>query len=289
MNHLNAESVCSILFYFFKNLFSAWLIFLICLFGFEINIFASSQDDAIQNAALYFKQPFPRQFDVLDSLVDSLSKRDLKLANKALEYLEMAARQNGDEAVWFNYKRSVLRYRYIRTFYSKDTAVFRKLIRDSEELLEEIDENQFPEIAALVHVNIGNSLNYKDINYDLAFDHYLKAYQLFKMVRRRGSKTRHYDLYSIALAYFNFADYQNAITLGNEINKLFPESNPVQCFNRGMLAMAYMELKMYPALLKQASWILENHKKIGMDYTPLSGFVQGITGISGISRRGFHH
>lgn len=29
--------------------------------------------------------------------------------------------------------------------------------------------------------------------------------------------------------------------------------------------MAYMELKMYPALLKQASWILENHKKIGMD------------------------
>ena len=132
-------------------------------------------------------------------------------------------------------------------------------------MLREIDENQFPEIAALVHVNIGNSLNYKDINYDLAFDHYLKAYQLFKSLPKSLSKTRHYDLYSIAMAYYQFGDYENAITLGNEINKLYPEPDVFQIFTRGMLAMSYMELKMFSKLLAEASWILKNHKKIGMD------------------------
>ena len=212
-----------------------------------------------------FNTPFPKQFGLLDSLVDAIAKQDSATAWTTLNALEKAAKQNGEEAALLNYRRSVLRYRYIQTFNSNNTRVHQKLIEDSENLLREIDENEFPEIAALVHVNIGNSLNYKDINYDLAFDHYLKAYQLFKSLPKNRSKSRHYDLYSIALAYYQFGDFANAITLGNEINVLFPEPNVYQVFNRGMLAMAYLELKKYPELLEHASWILINQKKIGME------------------------
>ena len=142
---------------------------------------------------------------------------------------------------------------------------------DAENLLREINENQFPEIAALVHVNFGNSLNNKDINYDLAFDHYLKAYQLFKGLPKNRSQTRQYDLYSIALAYYNFGDYENALSLGNDLNQTFPEPNPVQCFNRGMLAMARLKQKQYADLLKESNWIIDHQKKIGMN--PPTGFL----------------
>ncbi len=239
--------------------------FLFFLFGFESNLQASFQSDGIKNAAIYFSHPFPRQFQVLDSLIDSLATKDPKIAATALHQMEIAAKQNGEEEVWLNYRRSVLRYRYITTFNSRDTSVLRELIRDSEKLLRDIDEREYPEIAALVHINIGNSLNYKDINYDLAFDHYLKAYQLFKGLPKNRSQTRQYDLYSIALAYYNFGDYENALSLGNEINQLFPEPNLVQCFNRGMLAMACLKRKMYPSLLNESNWIMDHQKKIGMD------------------------
>ena len=128
-----------------------------------------------------FKIPFPKQYQAIDELIDSLSVRDTLIASKALGQMSAAA-QTKDELTVLNYKRSEIRSRYIRIYYSPDSAAIRQLVTDAEQLLASVDENKYPIIAALIHVNIGNTLNYKTYQYNAAFGHYLRAYQLFKNV-----------------------------------------------------------------------------------------------------------
>jgi hypothetical protein len=108
-----------------------------------------------------FEIPFPRQYQVIDSLIDELAKGDTASASRELRELQKEAMETGETLPLLNFKRSVLRYRYIRIYYSQDTVAILKLIQDAHELMETVDEKQYPVIAALIHQNLGNTLNYK--------------------------------------------------------------------------------------------------------------------------------
>src|SRR5262249_34999885 len=147
------------------------------------------------------------------------------MASRAIDDMRSFAMQTGDELTRLNFTRSLIRYRYMRQYYSQDSAAIKSLVSDAEALLKSVDEKKYPVIAALVHTTLGNTLNYKTYKYNDAFAHYLKAYNLYKNIPVEQYPDRQYSQYSIALAYYQFDDYENALTLGKEINQIYTEKN----------------------------------------------------------------
>ena len=113
-----------------------------------------------------FELPFPRQYKTLDSIIDSLAlQTNPNLALRRLKKLELQARETNNELALLNYKRSEIRYRYIRTINNEKLPELNQLIADTEQLIAKVDQQQYPVIAALLHFQIGNSLDYQKYNY----------------------------------------------------------------------------------------------------------------------------
>ena len=207
-----------------------------------------------------FKLPFPQQYVTIDKIIDSLTLQDSKSALKRLKQLELQAYETNVELSILNYKRSEIRYRYIRTIGYEKRPILNQLIQDSEKLISTIDEQQYPVIAALLHFQIGNSLDYQKYNYKEQFKHYLKAYDLFKNIPLKLFPYRYYSQYAIALAYYQFGEYEKAISLSNEVESLFPKKDFNSILTVNLIGLSYLELKKYDQAILSFKWILKNKK-----------------------------
>ncbi|MDC1506066.1 tetratricopeptide repeat protein [Winogradskyella sp.] len=207
-----------------------------------------------------FKLPFPRQYKTLDTIIDSLALQDHKVAIRRLKKLELQARETNDKLAVLNYKRSEIRYRFIRTINNEKRSELNQLIADTEQLIATINEEQYPEIAALLHFQIGNSLDYQKYNYKEQFTHYLKAYDLFKNIPLEQFPYRHYSQYAIALAYYQFGEYQKAITLAEEVEALYLKNDFNSILSVNLIGLCYLELKKYDQAIASFKWILKNNK-----------------------------
>ena len=194
-----------------------------------------------------FEMPFPRQYHVIDSIIDDFVHLDTMMASKNLEQMRLAAIETGDALTLLNFEQSVIRYRYIRLYYSQDSMAIKKLIKDALKLLETVDEKKYPVIAALIHKTLGNTIEYNSYKYHDAFHHYLKAYNLFKDISIQEFPVRQYSQYSIALAYYQFKDYENALKLGEEIETIYPQKNFISVFTINLIGMSYLKLGQYGA------------------------------------------
>ena len=207
-----------------------------------------------------FKLPFPQQYVTIDKIIDTLTLQDSKSALKKLKQLELQAYETNVELSILNYKRSEIRYRYIRTIGYEKRPILNQLIQDSEKLISTIDEQQYPVIAALLHFQIGNSLDYQKYNYKEQFKHYLKAYDLFKNIPLKLFPYRYYSQYAIALAYYQFGEYEKAISLSNEVESLFPKKDFNSILTVNLIGLSYLELKKYDQAILSFKWILKNKK-----------------------------
>jgi len=203
-----------------------------------------------------FKIPFPQQYHATDSLIDILTKTDTINALKIIEQMANTAEQSHNELILLNFKRSVLNFRYIRSRDLHDTVYLNKLIEDANNLLAEVDEKKYPEIAAMIHVTLGNTYYYKVNKYSPAFTHFISAYNLFKNISNEKFPDRQYSQYAIALAYYQFNDFDNAIVLGKEIESLYPVKNYISLFTNQMIGAAYLNLKKYDSAIVYFQWVL---------------------------------
>jgi tetratricopeptide (TPR) repeat protein len=227
--------------------------FILCLLLIFNNVILAQQSNV-------FKLPFPQQYVTLDKIIDTLALQEPKLALKRLNQLELQAEEANNELSLLNYKRSKIRYRYIRTIGFENKPILNQLIRDSEKLLSTIDEVRYPVIVALLHFQIGNSLDYQKYNHKEQFKHYLKAYDLFKNIPLKLFPYRYYSQYAIALAYFQFGEYEKTIALSNEVESLFPEKNFNSILTVNLLGLSYLKLKKYDQAILSFKWILKNNK-----------------------------
>ena len=208
-----------------------------------------------------FKLPFPRQYKTLDTIIDTLALLDNpKVAALRLQKLELQARATNNELALLNYKRSEIRYRYIRTINHEKRPELNQLIVDTEQLISKVDEQQYPVIAALLHFQIGNSLDYQKYNYKEQFKHYLKSYDLFRKIPLAQFPYRYYSQYAIALAYYQFGEFQKAITLAEEVEALFPQKDFNSILTVNLIGLSYLELKKYDQTIDSFEWILKNNK-----------------------------
>lgn len=208
-----------------------------------------------------FKLPFPGQYVTIDKIIDTLTLQDnTKLALQRLKELEKQAQESQDELCLLNYKRSEIRYRYIRTIGNEKKPALNQLIEDTEKLIKTVDENQYPAMAALLHFQIGNFLDYQKYNYKEQFNHYLKAYDLFKNIPLKLFPYRYYSQYAIALAYYRFEDYEKAIALGEEVEGLFPQKDFNSILTVNLIGLSYLELEKHEQAIRSFQWIFENNQ-----------------------------
>lgn len=220
--------------------------------------------NAIGQTTNIFELPFPQQLVALDSTVDVIIQQSPEIANQFLKQLEADALASEEAISIINFKRGKLRNDLILGYDAKDKAALNRVHHASEELLKEFDEQEYPEIAALLHVNIGHCLDYDNPDGDYAFDHFLKAYELFKSMPVGQMPSRHYDQYAIALAFYNYGDYESAIALCEDIISLYPELNVSHCFTRVLLGISYLLTNQFEKALDQYTWVLQNNKACGM-------------------------
>lgn len=205
-----------------------------------------------------FKIPFPQQYHTLDSIVEILTKKDSVHALNIIEQMSKAAEQTHDERVILNFKRALLNFRYISIHDIHDSVYLYKLVADSKNLLAEVDEKKYPEIAAMIHVTLGNTYYYKVNKYSLAFTHFISAYNLFKNISSEEFPDRQYSQYAVALAYYQFSDFENAIVLGKEIESIYPAKNYISLFTNQMIGVSYLNLKKYDSASIYFQWVLDN-------------------------------
>ena len=208
-----------------------------------------------------FKLPFPRQYKTLDTIIDTLALQcNPKVAALRLQKLELQARATNNELALLNYKRSEIRYRYIRTINNEKLPELNQLIADTEQLIAKVDQQQYPVIAALLHFQIGNSLDYQKYNYKEQFRHYLLAYEIFKDIPIEQFPYRYYSQYAIALAYYQFEEYDKTIALSKEVQVLFPKKDFNSIMTANLVGLSYLALKKYDQAIATFQWILNNNK-----------------------------
>lgn len=227
--------------------------FILCLLLIFNNVILAQQSNI-------FTLPFPQQYVTLDKIIDTIALQETNIASKRLALLELQAKESNNELSILNFKRSQIRYRYIRTIGSEKRPVLDKLIKDIEDLISTIDKKKYPAIVALLHFQIGNSLDYQKYNYKEQFKHYLKAYELFKDIPLELFPYRYYSQYAIALAYYQFGEYEKAIKLGNEIENLFPNKDFNSILTVNLIGLSYLKLNDYSKAISSFQWILNNNK-----------------------------
>src|SRR5947208_2129250 len=90
-----------------------------------------------------FATPFPKQYELADSVFNELAKTDTAIASHAIDNMRAIVMHTGDELTQLNFTRSLIRYRYIRYYYSQDSAAIKNLVSDAEALLKTIDEKKY--------------------------------------------------------------------------------------------------------------------------------------------------
>ena len=219
-------------------------------------VFLAISDGSSAQYETVFKISFPQQYHTIDSIIDILTKKDTVNALKIIDQMGKVAEQTNNELILLNFKRSVLNFRYIRSHDLHDTIYLNKLIKDAKNLLADVDEKKYPEIAAMIHVTLGNTYYYKVNKYSFAFTHFISAYNLFKNISNEKFPDRQYSQYAIALAYYQFNDFDNSIVLGKEIESLYPVKNYISLFTNQMVGVAYLNLKKYDSAIIYFQWVL---------------------------------
>ncbi len=205
-----------------------------------------------------FKLPFPQQYHALDSVITILADKDTSHAQQVMLQMKTAAEQTHDERTILNFERSKINYDYIISRDTTDTLMLNKLVSNAQKILNTVDETKYPEIAAMLSVYLANTYYLKLSKYSLAFEYYLKAYDLFRNVSVKTFPDRHYTQYLIAMAYYQFNDYGNAIKLGKEIESLYQAKDYISLFTVQMIGVSYVKLKLYDSALECYRWVFQN-------------------------------
>jgi len=108
----------------------------------------------------------------------------------------------------------------------------------------------------MLNVYLANLYYFKVNRYNLAFTHFLKAYELYRNISVETFPDRHYTQYMIALAYYQFNDFRNAITLGKEIDSIYTLA--MASVRRLRLSVLVIRIFSSPRLLRLLSTLIQN-------------------------------
>jgi two-component sensor histidine kinase len=188
-----------------------------------------------------FKSKGKGRILVLDSLatyVLKINRRDSVEYYNAVEELRINAEKKNDKASLL-YADYLIFYFHIYNFSWPEE----KIIREYQQLFKRADDLEVLTIKINLYLNMGYYYDGKpNPNYVLYFDYLNRAYLLYRDLDVKGCTDKAYNLYSLALAYYRFGDYWDAIRYSNQIKGISNMPAYVTLFNNNLLGVSYLKL-----------------------------------------------
>lgn len=200
-----------------------------------------------------FKTPFPRQTTVLDSVFIMLAKADSATLYNGIEKIKAAA-ANVDDYTRLNLDRAILSVK-TDLGYELESAV-----SNGEKIIDRARKMHAPEMAAAQYMTLGYYYELKTRSFGKAFENYLKAFDLFEKISLEKIPNKRYLQYMVALSYYHYNDFENALKLALRTDKTFREKNYVYVFNTNLIGMCYLKIEQYDSARFYFQHILDNAK-----------------------------
>ncbi len=233
-----------------------------------------------------FKVPFPRQYTEMDQIIHKLPLLDSLEVSKIFNTLDSASQLTSNKLSKQYYAYSKLNFRNIVESRRRNAdgmnqheAATAQIIREYHQMLTELDEDHYPVICALIHIQLGDFKNYNGLNYPSAFKEYLKGYELFKRIpiSEYSNYNREISQYFIGLSFFEFGDYAKAIEIGEEIEVQYLQKTMVSVYNVTLMGICHTRLGNYPAAMESFNWIIK-HNEIYENNMAWQGITMGNIG-----------
>jgi two-component sensor histidine kinase len=188
-----------------------------------------------------FKYGHPERVLFLDSIATYVLKigiNDSAEYFQSVEELKTLAEKKND-------KRSLLYADYL-VFYFNIVNVRWSQLKIEDEYQKLFDRAEKLEVVT-VKINLYLNMGYyyygkENPDYVLYFDYLNKAYLQYKDLDVKSCIDKSYNLYSMALAYYRFGDYWDAIKYSNIILSLPNTPDYVSLFNSNLLGVSYLKL-----------------------------------------------
>jgi len=187
-----------------------------------------------------FQYSYPKRMLVLDSISTYILK---PFRTDSASYYS-AVNELRDQADKINDKKALLYADYLLFYFN--IYNFKWDDKKVNEVYQELLSRSKKQNAITVEVNLYLNMGYyndnkKDPNYLLYFDYLHKAYLLYIDLDVKGFTDKVYNLYSLALAYYKFGDYPEAIKYATIVNQL-PQVPYVNMFNYNLMGVSYLKL-----------------------------------------------
>jgi two-component sensor histidine kinase len=203
-------------------------------------------------ASVIYSQQYDKIFDVnypeRIMLIDSIVRNDIKpLVEDStgfylkLDQLSSISRIKKD-------KKAIFYTEYLSFYFelSNNKIEEKQVLKKAEQLAGEASKLDLPQIEANLFNDVGYYYyNRPNPDYILYFDNLNKGYQFYKDLDVKEYPDKAYNLYSLALSYYQFGDYTDAITFAKKVPSLKDGDNFVDLFNFNLLGMAYLRLNKF--------------------------------------------
>ena len=226
-----------------------------------------------QQYADVFAKNYPERLMLIDSVVRNDIKPSVEDSvgfHKKLDHLETLAKDKNDKIAIFYTK-------YLSFYFqiSNNQIDEAEVLKGVKELSSEAAKLDLPQVEA----NLFNDLGYyyykrPNPDYILYFDNLNKGYQFYKDLDVTEYPDKAYNLYSLALSYYQFGDYADAIRFAKKVPPLKDGDNFVDLFNYNLLGMAYLKLNKFDS----SRTYLEETYKLANSFPKEKGL--GWTGIA---------
>jgi two-component sensor histidine kinase len=208
--------------------------FFVCI---PVFLFSQSYD-------LVFKKDYPERMMLIDSIVRNDIKplvEDSVAFNRKLDLFKSASKKSKDQKALF-----YTEYLFFYFEMSNNTMPEEAVLKKFNQLIKEASRLNMLQIEA----NLYNDLGYyyykrPNPNYILYFDNLNKGYQFYKDIDVKEYPDKAYNLYSLALSYYQFGDYADAINFAKKVPPLNDGDNFVDLFTYNLLGMAYLKLNKF--------------------------------------------
>jgi len=215
-----------------------------------------------------FKYYHPKRMLVLDSLATYHLKPHLKDSSdyyKEVELLKQKASKKKDP-------QSLLFADYL-SFYFKVTN-FIGSQKDIEDEYQQLFQKAIDRNIIVIMINLNLNMGYyyfqkPNPDYVLYFDYLNKAYLLYKDLDVKGCTDKSYNLYSMALAHYQFGDYWNSMKYSLLVTSIPSTPDFVSMFNYNLLGVCYLKIGMNDS----SRWFLQKTLDISRTLKDKENFV----------------
>ena len=225
-----------------------------------------------------FNQPYPERMFQLDSLVRNVLKPKVE---DSVFFLAQV-KELRTKAEMKNDRKALFYADYLLFYYQMGASRMeeKELLQKFQQLYKQAQRLEMIQIQS----NLYNDLGYyyykrPNPNYILYFDNLNKGYELYKDLDIRQYPDKAYNLYSLALSYYQFGDYGDAIRFAHKVEPLPDGNNFTDLFTYNLLGMAYLKLNKFDSsrIYLEKTYQLANtfEKEKGLGWT---GIALGNTG-----------